>query len=92
MTERCPEPAQQADPLRDLRCVTLPEIPTVYALHHPEDGVSAWVLVLPGGLALIVPRGEDGEERGTGLIHTSLDKVVSFWAPWDDADLVQVTA
>ncbi|MGH3869691.1 MAG: hypothetical protein ACRDQ4_27035 [Pseudonocardiaceae bacterium] len=53
--------------------------------------MSAWVLVLPGGLALIVPRGEDGEEHGTGLIHTSLDQVVSFWAPWDDVDLVRVT-
>lgn len=91
MMDHRPESARQADPLGDLRCVTLPEIPTVYALHHPKDGVSAWVLVLPGGLALIVPRGEDGEEHGTGLIHTSLDQVVSFWAPWDDADLVRVT-
>lgn len=72
-----------------LRCVTLPEIPTVYALHHPEDGVGAWVYAMTGGLALIVSLNEDGEKSGA-LIHTSLDKVVSFWAPRDDADLVRV--
>ncbi len=88
MTEHRPEPAQQTDPLAALRCVTLPEIPTVYALDHPEDGVTAWVFVLPGGLAVIVPRDDDG----SWAIHTSLDQVVSVWAPRDDADLVLVTA
>jgi hypothetical protein len=91
MTEHCPEPAQQADPTKVLRCVTLPEIPTVYAIYHPEDGVTDWVLALPGGRALLVPLDEDGEADGTGLVHTNLDRVVSFWAPRDEADLVLVT-
>ncbi len=87
MTEHRPESAQQADPLAALRCVTLPEIPTVCALDHPEDGVTAWVFVMPGGLAIIVPRDEDG----SWAIHTTLDKVVNRRAPRDDADLVLVT-
>lgn len=53
--------------------------------------MSAWVLVMPGGLALIVSLDEDGEEDGA-LVHTSLDQVVSFWAPQEGADLVLVTA
>ncbi len=90
MTEHRPESAQRDDPLGALPCRTLPKIPTVYALHHPEDGLAAWVFAMPGGLALIVSLNEDGEESGA-LIKTSLDKVVSFWAPRDDADLVRVT-
>ncbi|MGB6163808.1 MAG: hypothetical protein WCF33_05940 [Pseudonocardiaceae bacterium] len=89
MTEHRPESAQRDDPLAALPRLTLPKIPTVYALHHPEDGLAAWVFVMPGGLALIVSLNEDGEESGA-LIKTSLDKVVSFWAPRDDADLVRV--
>ncbi len=90
MTELRPEAAPQADPTV-LDSVTLPEIPTVYALHRPEDGVTGWVFVPPGEQAFIVPLGEDGETRGTGLIHTSLDHVLSFWAPRADADLVRIT-
>jgi hypothetical protein len=88
MTEHCPGSAKQADPMTALRRVTLPEIPTVYALDHPEDGVTAWVFVMPGGLAIIVPRDEDG----SWTIHTSLDQVLSRRALMDDADLVLVTA
>ncbi|MGH3853869.1 MAG: hypothetical protein ACRDR6_10315 [Pseudonocardiaceae bacterium] len=91
MTEQAPEPARQADPAKSLRRVTLPEIPTVYALHHPEDGVTHWVLALPNELAILVPLGEDGEADGTGLIHTNLDRLLSFWAPRDHAALVLVT-
>lgn len=91
MIEHRPESAQHADPMTALRCVTLPEIPTVYALDQPEGGLTAWVFVMPDGLALIVSLDEDGEEDGE-LIHTSLDQVVSFWAPLDHADLVLVTA
>ncbi|MGH3773327.1 MAG: hypothetical protein ACRDRW_18350 [Pseudonocardiaceae bacterium] len=91
MTEHCPGPEQQADPARVLRCVTLPEIPTVYALYHPVDGVTAWVFALPDELAIIVPLDEDDEAEGTGLIRTDLDGVVSRWAPQDHSDLVQVT-
>lgn len=91
MTEHCPGPPQQADLTKVLRCVTLPEIPTVYAVYHPEDGVTDWVLVLPNELAIMVPVDEDGEADGTGLVHTSLDQVVSFWAPRDEADLVLIT-
>jgi hypothetical protein len=91
MTEHRSESARQADPLTALRCVTLPEIPTVCALYHPEDGVSAWVFAMPGGLALIVSLDEDGEGDGA-LVHISLDQVVSFWAPQEGADLVLVTA
>jgi hypothetical protein len=93
MTEHRPESAQQLpDHVEVLRCVTLPAIPTVYGLEHPEDGVTAWVFVQPGGLAIIVPRDEDGEEDGTWVVHTSLDQVVSFWAPLDHADLVLVAS
>ena len=41
-------------------CVTLPAIPAVYGLHHPEDNVVAWVFALPGGQAVIVPSCGDG--------------------------------
>lgn len=58
--------------------------------HDQLVRLSAWVFAMPGGLALIVSLNEDGEESGA-LIHTSLDKVVSFWAPRDDPDLVRVT-
>lgn len=88
MTEHRPEPAQQTDPLAVLRCVTLPEIPTVYALDHPEDGVTAWVFVLPGGLAYIV----SSDEEGGGVVHIDLEQVVRWWAPSQGADLVLVTA
>ncbi len=89
MTEHRPESAQQLpDHLKVLRCVTLPAIPTVYALDEPEDGVIAWVLALPGGQAYIVSSGEDG----TGVVHTSLTQVVRRWAPLRGADLVLVTA
>ncbi|MGH3830332.1 MAG: hypothetical protein ACRDRS_07730 [Pseudonocardiaceae bacterium] len=91
MTEHAPEPARQADPTKDLRRVTLPEIPTVYALHHPEDGVTHWVLALPNELAILVPLGKNGEADGTGLIHTDLDRLLSFWAPHNNADLVLAT-
>ena len=58
-----------------LRCVTLPEIPTVYALHHPEDGVTGWMFAMPGGPALIVSLDEDGEEDG-GLV------LLPAWTKW----------
>jgi len=69
-------------------CVTLPAIPAVYGLHHPEDNVVAWVFALPGGQAVIVPSCGDG----TGLIHTSLDLVERRWAPLRGAQLVLVAA
>ncbi|MGH3826117.1 MAG: hypothetical protein ACRDQX_02930 [Pseudonocardiaceae bacterium] len=91
MTEHDPGPARQADPTKGLRCVTLPEVPTVYALYHPEDGVTAWVLALPDEQVILVPVDEDGETEGTGLVHTDLNGVVRRWAPRDEADLVLVT-
>ncbi|MGI9064401.1 MAG: hypothetical protein ACR2FQ_11415 [Pseudonocardiaceae bacterium] len=89
MTEHRPGSERPLSELVDPRgCVTLPAIPTVYGLHHPEDGVTAWVFALPGGQAFIVPsRGE-----GTGVIHTSLDLVERRWAPLRDAQLVLVAA
>lgn len=40
MTEHRPASERQDDFSKVLRCVTLPEIPTVYALLHPEDGLT----------------------------------------------------
>ncbi len=87
MTEQRPESEQPLSELVDVRdCVTLPAIPTVYGLHHPEDGVTAWVFALPGGQACIVPSRGDG----TGMIRTSLDLVQRRWAPLRGAHLVMV--
>jgi hypothetical protein len=84
-----PLPEQPLPELIDVRdCVTLPAIPTVYGLHHPEDGVTAWVFALPGGRAYIVP----SSGAGAGMIHTSLDMVQCRWAPLRDAQLVMVAA
>ncbi|MDQ3274273.1 MAG: hypothetical protein M3Q39_04380 [Actinomycetota bacterium] len=89
MTEHRPGSERPLSELVDPRgCVTLPAIPTVYGLHHPEDGVTAWVFALPGGQAFIVP--SCGE--GTGVIHTSLDLVERRWAPLRDAQLVLIAA
>lgn len=83
-----PLPEQPLPGLVDVRdCVTLQVIPTVYGLHHPEDGVTAWVFALPGGRAYIVPSNSDG---GTRMIHTNLDLVQRRWAPLRDAQLVMI--
>lgn len=88
MTERRPESAQPLPGhVEVLRCVTLPAIPTVYGLEDPDEGVTAWVFALPGGLAYVVS--SDEEESG-GIVHTTLDQVVHFWAPFHDAGLVLV--
>ncbi|MGH3928433.1 MAG: hypothetical protein ACRDTF_00475 [Pseudonocardiaceae bacterium] len=76
------------DRIRILRCVTLPAIPAVYALDHPEHGITDWVFALPGGRAIIVP----SDEVDTSTIHTSLDMAATFWAELDGADLVLVAA
>jgi hypothetical protein len=87
VTEHPAEPAQWLpDHFEGLRCVTLPAIPTVYGLDDPEEGVTKWVVALPGGRAYIIPLEEDGS-----LIHTSLELVVRRWAPRKGADLVLVT-
>ncbi|HEU0086449.1 MAG TPA: hypothetical protein VFQ77_02145 [Pseudonocardiaceae bacterium] len=92
MTEPCPSPARRLpDYVEDLECVILPEIPTVYALHHPEDGVTAWVFALPGGLTIIVFLDDDGEAEGAGLVYTTLESAATRWATLDDAELVLVT-
>lgn len=89
MTEHRPGSEQPLPELVDVRdCVTLPAIPAVYGLHHPEDGVTAWVFALPGGRAYIVP----SSGAGAGMIHTSLDMVQCRWAPLRDAQLVMVAA
>lgn len=90
MTEHLPEPVQQhgSDHIEDLPCVILPAIPTVYGLEDPDEGVTDWVFVLPGGLAYIVSSNED--ESG-GVVHTSLDQIVHWWAPYHGVDLVLVT-
>ncbi len=89
MTARRPEPAQQLPGhIEVLRCVTLPAIPTVYGLADPDEGVTSWVFALPGGLAFVV----SSEEEDGGVVHTSLDQVVRFWAPFHDVELVLVTA
>ncbi len=89
MTEHLPGSEQPLSELVDIReCVTLPAIPAVYGLHHPEDGVMAWVFALPDGQAFIVPSRRDG----TTVIHTSLDLVQRRWARVKDAQLVLVTA
>ncbi len=61
MAEHRPGSGQPLSELIDVRdCVTLPAVPAVYGLRHPEDGVTAWVFALPGGQACIVPsRGAD---------------------------------
>ena len=89
MAEHRPGPARPLSELVDVRdCLTLPAIPTVYGLHHPEDGVTAWVFALPDGRAYIVP----SDEEGTGMIHASLDLIQCHWAPLRDAQLVLVAA
>ncbi len=94
MAEHRPGPEQSLpeQPLSELvdvqDCVTLPAIPAVYGLHHPEDGVTAWVLALPGGRAYIVPSSSSG--GGTRMIHTSLDMAQRRWAPLRGAQLVMV--
>lgn len=91
MTEHRPESERQDDVAPALRCVTLPEIPTVYALLHPEDGLTAWVFAQPGGDAVLVSCDEDGMDDSFWPVNTSLDQVLSFWAPLDDAELVLIT-
>lgn len=88
MTAHHPGSEQQIDLIAVLDCVTLPAIPMVLALHHPEDGVLAWVFAMPGGHAYIVP--SDGE--GGRWVHTNLNSVVRRWAPLRDADLVLVAS
>ncbi|MGH3905214.1 MAG: hypothetical protein ACRDTE_13645 [Pseudonocardiaceae bacterium] len=88
MTANHPGSEQQSELIAVLDCVTLPAIPTVLALHHPEDGVLAWVFAMPGGQAYLVP--SDG--RAGGWVHTSLRMIVRRWAPLRDADLVLVAA
>lgn len=77
MTEHIPELAQQpvTEYIDDLASVVLPAIPTVYGLEDPDEGVTDWVFVLPGGLAYIVSSNED--ESG-GVVHTSLDQIVHW--------------
>ncbi|MGH3856623.1 MAG: hypothetical protein ACRDR6_24685 [Pseudonocardiaceae bacterium] len=90
MDEHRPESVPQSpERVEGLRRVTLPAIPTVYGLEDPDDGVTAWVFALPGGLAYIV---SSDEEKGSGVAHLSLDDVVRFWAPFHEAELVLVTA
>ncbi|MGH3905806.1 MAG: hypothetical protein ACRDTE_16715 [Pseudonocardiaceae bacterium] len=88
MTTHRPGSEQRTDLVAVLDCVTLPAIPTVYALHRPGDGVTDWVFALPGGGAIIVPSDDDG----TTVIHTSMDLVVRRWARVQGADLVLVAA
>ncbi len=87
MPEHRPGDAQCSDPIEALRCVTLPEIPTVYALDEPDDGVIAWVLAMPGGDAVMV----SSTAEDSFMVDTSLDLVVRRWAPLWGADLVLVT-
>ena len=93
MREHRPE-SEQLLPghVQTLRRVILPEVPAVCALHHPDDGVTAWVFALPCGGAIIAPLGDDGETEGTGLILTTLELAATRWAALDDADLVLVAA
>lgn len=77
---------QDTDLIAVLDCVALPAIPIVLALHHPEDGVLAWVFALPDGSAYLVP--SDGER--SGWVHTNLKSIMRRWAPLRDADLVLV--
>lgn len=80
MAEHRPEPAQQ---LPDhVQCLA------VYGLDNPDEGVTAWVLALPGGRAFIV---SSNEESSAGMIDTTLDRVVRWWAPRRGADLLLVT-
>ncbi len=88
MTERRPESAQQlSGHIEVLRCVTLPAIPTIYGLEDPDEGVTSWVFALPSGLAYVV---SSDEEENSAVVHTSLDQVMHFWAPYQCADLVLV--
>lgn len=56
-------------------------------MEDPDEGVTDWVFALPGGLAFVV---SSDEEEGGSIVHTSLDHVVRYWAPWQGADLVLV--
>ena len=74
MTEHRPGSEQPLSELVDVRdCIAVPAIPTVYVLHHPKDGVTAWVFALPGGRAFIVPSREDG--ASVSLIRNSGHRV-----------------
>jgi hypothetical protein len=48
--------------------------------------VTGWVVALPSGRAYIIPREEE-----VGLVHTSLERIVDWWAPHDGVELVLVT-
>lgn len=88
MAEHPPESEQWLpESVRLLRCVRLPAIPAVYALHHPEYGVTDWVFALPGGRAIVIP----SDEKDTSVICTSLEMAATFWAELDHSDLVLVT-
>ena len=45
------------------------------------------MFALPGGPAYIV---SSNEEENGGIVHTSLDHVARFWAPFHQAELVLV--
>lgn len=92
MTEHRPASEQPDDVTPALRRVTLPEIPTVYALLHPENGLTAWVFELPGGDAVLVSCDEDGIDHAFWPVTTDLEQVRSFWVPLDDTELVLVTS
>lgn len=87
----CPASERLDDVAPALRCVTLPEIPSVYALLHPEDGLRAWVFELPGGDAVLVFCDEDGVDRAFWPVMTDLEQVLSFWVSLEEAELVLVT-
>jgi hypothetical protein len=67
--------------------VFVDRVPHVYALHHreePEAGVVSWVVVLPGGEALVV------DHDGNVTAYTTLERIEARGIRRGGPRLVQV--
>jgi len=77
-------------PTNQLGLLLVEDEPAVLALYRRDDDhsgdVVAWVFVLPGGEAILLPT-EDSRGRS---VRTTLENVRHRWADLMDAELVQV--
>lgn len=66
--------------------VLVGQAPRIFALHRPDegDGVSAWVVVLPGGHALVV------DPSGELIAQTSVERITARWTRRGNTRLVHV--